>query len=204
VVSAVHPDPLETYLQTVRNHLQSLSPEDTSEIIRELRSHVLDRVKGDLSHATIGATLTRLGDPREIARINLRMRVAAVAVGHPTPLTIARTLTRLAAIGGKGLLIFILSLTGYTFAGCWLLTAVAKPFAPDRVGLWLLPDPTGDLSLSLGRIGAGAGGHEVLGWWIIPIGLVVGAICAFQTYRIDLRFIQELARPQSTAARPTV
>ena len=137
-----------------------------------------------MSNATIGATLTRLGDPREIARINLRMRVAA--------------------IGGKGFLIFILSLTGYAFAGCWLLTALAKPFAPDRVGLWLLPDPTGDLSLSVGRIGAGAAGHEVLGWWIIPIGLVVGAICAFLTYRIDLRFIQELARPQSKAARPTV
>jgi hypothetical protein len=204
VVSAVHPEPLETYLQMVRDHLRSLSPEDTAEIIRELRSHVLDRVNGDLSDATIAATLTRLGDPREIARINLRMRVAAVAVGHPRPLTVARTIARLAAIGGKGFLIFILSLTGYAFAGCWLLTALAKPFAPDRVGLWLLPDPTGDLSLSLGRIGAGAGAREVLGWWIMPIGLVVGITCAFLTYRIDLRFIQELARPQSTAARPTV
>jgi hypothetical protein len=203
VVSAVRPEPLEIYLQTVRDHLQSLSPEDSSEIIGELRSHVLDRVKGDLSNATVSATLTRLGDPREIARINLRMRVAAVAVVHPTPLTVARTTSRLAAVGGKGFLIFILSLTGYV-AGCWLLTALAKPFAPDRVGLWLLPDPTGDLSLSLGRHHAGAAGHDILGWWIIPIGLVVGAICAFLTYRIDLRFFQELARPQSTAALPTV
>jgi len=42
-----------------------------------------------------------------------------------------------------------------------------------------------------------------LGWWIIPIGLIVGGICAFLTYRIDLRFIQQLARRQSTDARPT-
>ena len=201
----MHPEPLKVYLRTVEEHLQSLSPEDSSEIIRELRSHVLDRVKGDLSNATVGATLQKLGDPREIARINLRMRVAAVTVGHPTPLTIARALSRLAAIGGRGFLIFIFSLSGYAFAGCWLLTALAKPFAPDRVGLWLLPDPTGDLSLSLGRIGAGAAGHDVLGWWIIPIGLAVGAICGFLTYRLDLRFVQGLARPQSTAAaRPPV
>jgi hypothetical protein len=192
------------YLQTVRDHLQSLSPEDTSEIIRELRSHVLDRVKDDLSNATVGATLRRLGDPREIARINLRMRVAAGNVAHPTRLTVARKLLHLAAIGGKGFLIFILSLIGYTFAGCWLLTALAKPFAPDRVGLWSLPDPTGDLSLSLGRHGAGVAGHDVLGWWIIPIGLVVGAICAFLTFRVDLRFVQALTRAQSTAARPTL
>ncbi len=153
----MRPEPLEVYLLTVRDHLQSLSPKDSSEIIRELRSHVLDRVKGDLSIATVSATLTRLGDPQEIARINLRMRAAAVAVAHPTPLTVARALRRLAAIGAKAFLIFILSLTGYAFAGCWLLTALAKPFAPDRVGLWMLPDPTGDLSLSLGRHGFGSG-----------------------------------------------
>jgi hypothetical protein len=204
MVSAVHPEPLEVYLQAVEEHLQSLSPEDSSEIILELRSHVLDRVKGDLSDATVSATLTRLGDPREIARINLRMRLAAVAVAHPQLLTAAGILSRLVAIGGKGFLILILSLTGYAFAACWLLTALAKPFAPDRVGLWLLPDPTGDLSFSLGRHGAGAAGHDILGWWIIPIGLLVGAICAFLTYRIDLRFIQELARPQRTVARITV
>jgi hypothetical protein len=201
VVSAVHPEPLERYLQTVKVHLQSLSPEDSLEIIRELRSHILDRIEGDLSDATVSATLTRLGDPREIARINLRMRVAAVAVARPTMSTGARTLSRRAALVGKGCLIFILSLIGYVFAGCWLATAIVKPFAPDRVGLWVLPDPTGDLSLSLGRHGAGAAGHDILGWWIIPIGLAVGAICALLTYRIDLRFIRELARPQCMAGR---
>jgi hypothetical protein len=65
VVSAVHPEPLETYLRTVKDHLQSLSPEDSAEIIRELRSHVLDCVKGDLSNAAVNATLMRLGDPRD-------------------------------------------------------------------------------------------------------------------------------------------
>jgi hypothetical protein len=201
MVSAVRPEPLEAYLQTVEDHLKSLPPEDRSEIVRELQSHVLDRVKGDLSNASVSAALATLGDPREIARINLRMRVAAVAVDDGTPLTVARTLTRLAILGGQGLLTFILSLAGYAFAGCWLLTALAKPFAPDRVGLWLLPDATGDLSLSLGRHGAHAAGHDMLGWWIIPIGLAVGIVCAILTYRFDLRFIRQLARPQSIAGR---
>jgi hypothetical protein len=127
------------------------------------------------------------------------MRAASVAVDHGMPLTVARTLTRLASLGGQGLLTFILSLTGYAIAGCWLLTALAKPFAPDRVGLWLLPDATGDLSLSLGRHGAGVTGHDILGWWIIPIGLTVGIVCAVLTYRFDLRFIRQLARRQSSA-----
>src|SRR5258708_30024890 len=196
MVSAVRPEPLEVYLQTVRDHLQSLSPEDSSEMIRELPRQVLDCVKGELSN--VGATLTRLGDPLEIARINLKMRMAGVAVDHPTPLTVVRTLSRLAAVGAEGLLVFILSLTGYAFASFWLAIAMAKPFVPDRIGLWLLPDPTGDLSFSLGSHAAGTAGHDALGWWIIPLGLVAGFLCAFLTYRIDLRFMKELARPQIT------
>jgi hypothetical protein len=198
MVSAVRPEPLETYLQAVEGHLKSLRPEDRSEIVRELRSHVLDRVKGDLSDASVCATLMTLGDPREIARINLRLRVAAV-VDRGAPLTVVRPLTRLAKVSGEGLLALVLSLAGYAFAGCWLLVALAKPFAPDRVGFWLLPDPQGDLSVSLGRHSASIGGHEVLGWWIIPLGLTIGFVSAFMTYRFDLRFIRELARLQSIA-----
>jgi hypothetical protein len=202
MVSAVLPEPLAMYLQSVEDHLTSLTQEDRSEVIRELRSHVLDRIKGDSSDAAVNAALRRLGDPWEVARINSRMRVAAGSATHGMPLTLASTLARVATLGGKGLCTFILSLTGYAFAGCWLLTALAKPFAPDRVGLWVLPDPTGDLSLSLGRHGPGVAGYDVLGWWIIPIGLVTGVVCAVVTYRVDLRIIRQLVRRQSAETSP--
>jgi hypothetical protein len=201
VANVAHPELLDKYLQTVEGHLKALPSEDRLEVVRELRSHVLDRVKGDLSGANVAAALATLGEPQEIARINLRMRMAAAAVEHSTPLTVARTLTRLAALGGQGLLMFLLSLSGYAFAGCWLFTAFTKPFAPDRVGLWLLPSASGDVSLSLGRHGAGVIGHDVLGWWIIPIGLTVGFACAFATYRFDLRFIRRLARNHIPSGR---
>ena len=199
MVNAVHPESLDTYLQIVKDHLHALSPEDSSEVIRELRSHIMDSTQGDPSNEAVAATLAKLGDPREIARINVRMRMAAVALARPTPLTVVHALSQVAIIGGKGLWVLILSLTGYAFAGCWLATALVKPFAPDRVGLWLLPDPTGDLSLSLGRHGPDVVGHDVLGWWIIPLGLAIGAICGVLTYRVGLRFIRQLARAQSTA-----
>jgi hypothetical protein len=199
VANVAHPELLDKSLQTVEGHLKALPPEDRLEVVRQLRSHVLDRVKGDVSGANVAAALATLGEPQEIARINLRMRMAATAVEHGTPLTVARTLARLAAFGGQGLLMFLLSLSGYAFAGCWLFTAFTKPFAPDRVGLWLLPSTSGDVSLSLGRHGAGVIGHDVLGWWIIPIGLTIGFVCAFATYRFDLRFIRRLASPQHPA-----
>lgn len=194
MVSAVQSELLESYLQTVEEQLRSLPPDDRSEVVRELRSHVLDSTKGELSDAGIRTALAALGDPLEIARINLHMREVADAVELPKPLTVASALTRVVTLGGRALLTFVFSLMGYGFAGCWLLTAFAKPFVPARVGLWVLPDPTGDLSLSLGRRGAGAVGHDILGWWIIPIGVAVGAVCIVLTYRMGLRFIRQSAR----------
>jgi hypothetical protein len=199
VVNVVRPERLELYLQTVANHLKSLPSEDRTEIVRELRSHVLDRVKGDLSDASVSATLATLGDPHEIARINLRMRTA-LAIQPEAPLTVGRSLGRLAILGGRALLTFVFSLAGYAFSGCWIFTALAKPFAPDRVGLWLLPDATGDLSLSLGRRNEGGiNGHDLLGWWIIPVGLAIGILCAVLTYRHNLGFIRRLRSPRSRA-----
>jgi len=189
-----YPEQLERYLQAVAGHLTSLADEDRLEIIRELRSHVLDSVNGDLSQEALKSALAKLGLPRNVAQINLRMRVARAEIKNRTPWYAARAVARLAFLGGEGLWVFILSSIGYAFAGCWLLTALAKPFAPDRVGLWLIPDARGDLSLSLGRHGAGALGHDVLGWWIIPLGLVIASACGVAMYRYDQRFVRRMAR----------
>ncbi|MGO9512400.1 MAG: HAAS signaling domain-containing protein [Steroidobacteraceae bacterium] len=193
MASDAYPEQLEQYLQAVAGHLTSWSHEDRLEVIRELRSHVLDTVNGDFSQDTLTSALAKLGIPRMVAQINLRMRVASAEVNNRTPWNAAKTVARLAFLGSEGLWVFVLSSIGYAFAGCWLLTALAKPFAPDRVGLWLIPDAQGDLSLSLGRHGAGALGHDILGWWIIPLGLVIAGACGVAMYRYDLRFVRRMA-----------
>jgi hypothetical protein len=187
------PEQLEQYLQAVAGYLTSQSDEDRLEIIRELRSHVLDSVNGDFSQDALTSALAKLGLPRKVARINLRIRVASAEGNNPTPWHTAKTVARLAFFGGEGLAVLVLSSVGYAFAGCWLLTALAKPFAPDRVGLWLIPDAHGDLSLSLGRHGAGVLGHDILGWWIIPLGLVIAGACGVVMYRYDRRFVRRIA-----------
>jgi hypothetical protein len=201
MASAGLPEHIETYLRTVEDNLRSLPPEEVAEIARELRSHIRDRIAGDLSDANVSATLKKLGDPREIARINLRMREHAA--GRKSPSTVLRAVAQRAAFSARGLLSLLFSLAGYAFAGCWLFTAVAKPFAPNRVGLWVLPDPTGELSLSLGRREADFAGYELLGWWIIPIGLGIGIACCAFIYRLNLRTIRKMATLRSAARRLT-
>jgi hypothetical protein len=193
------PERIEAYLRTVKDHLRSLHPEEVAEIARELRSHIQDRIAGDLSDANVCATLEKLGDPRDIAAVNLRMRTAAGE--GKSPRSLPRTVGRWAARSARGLLMLLLSLAGYGVAACWLFTVVAKPFAPDQVGLWLLPDATGDLTLSLGRH-ADVAGNDLLGWWIMPIGLAIGIGCAALTYRLNARAFRKSAMLRGAARHP--
>jgi len=161
----------------------------------------LDSTDGDLSEPALTRALVALGTPKDVAQLNLRMRVVGANINNWSPRDIARAVTRLALLGGEGLWVFVLSIVGYTFAGCWLLTALAKPFAPDRVGLWLMPDAQGDVSLSLGRHGAGTVGHDIFGWWIIPLGLTIAATCAAALYRYDVRFLRRVANSRRLPTR---
>jgi hypothetical protein len=84
-------------------------------------------------------------------------------------------------------------------SGALLVTAaLLKPFAPDRVGLWIQDAPDGpDISLGITRSPAGP---EILGWWSIPIGLLLGAGLLFVTWRFSLtavRRLGEVARRRS-------
>jgi hypothetical protein len=184
---------LETYLHEVRSRLHGLSASEVSEIVQELRSHVLDAVSGDASEARIADALRKLGSAQEIARMNMSMRVATRSLTHRSPLRVLHTLVRLAGLTVRGAIVLFISLVGYGFAASWLITALAKPLLPREVGLWMLPDKNGDLSFSLGSHGLPTVGHDLLGWWIVPIGLLVGFAAAYLTYRFDLAAIRRMA-----------
>ncbi len=71
----------------------------------------------------------------------------------------------------------------------FLLFALIKPFFPANAGLWVGPD---QFSFSF-RMGAtmtnpSSSVHEVLGWWLIPICLVVGSLSLAITTKL-LQFL---------------
>jgi hypothetical protein len=104
-----------------------------------------------------------------------------VAVSHD------RSLFRWASLSG-GFFVLLGSMLGYFFGGAFILVALPKPFHPDAAGLWTWRNTTGDLNLSL-RLGFESGvasGHEVLGRWIIPLGLIAGCGLVILTMRVDL------------------
>ena len=198
--SAKAPEKLDAYLQEVRANLRGLPSAEVSEILMELRSHVLDFAAGDLSDARIAEALEKLGAPREIARLNMSMRVAAQSLDHRGLVAVGGTLLRLARLSVRGLVALIISIMGYGLALSWLITALAKPFAPDHVGLWLVPEKGGELAVSLGAHSGTVAGHDLLGWWVVPIGIVLGIGIGYLTYRYDLSAIRRMAQGRLRAA----
>jgi len=181
---------IDAYLERVRSLLAGLSRQEVSEILAELRSHILDKsaAAGDSSPARVDATLSALGSPEELAAQYLTNDLLARAEVSRSPVMVIRSLMRWASLSFAGILVLAVSIVGY-FMGCvFLALAVLKPWHPQTAGVWLYPGSAGDTELSF-RLGFGvppAGAHEVLGWWIVPLGLVAGAVLIVVTTRFAL------------------
>jgi HAAS len=190
-------EPVHVYLAEVAAELRALPAAEVEEIVRELHSHVLGRLGGDRDQASVTAILERLGDPRAIAHEYLEARSGERDVERSGPDATDAFTGRL--VGWAGATMRVLgSVLAYGFAACWLFTALAKPFHPARVGLWLLPDASGDLNLSLGSHAAGETGRDLLGWWIVPLGLALSAALASVTWRWNCRLIRRWRSGRST------
>ena len=169
---------IEAYLSKLRVRLRGLSKEEVADIVEELRSHILDKatVNGELMATGVDAALDGLGRPDDLANGYVTDAALARAETSRSPLRILASLFRWASLSVAGFFVLLASLVGYFLGVALILCALLKPIHPESAGLWRYRDSSGDLGLSL-RLGFGsapANGHDVLGWWIVPIGLIVG------------------------------
>jgi hypothetical protein len=164
---------LEGYLAELRQGLGRLPEPERAEIVAELRGHVLESAGGggNPSGSSMAAALARLGPASELARQYLAESVLVRAEHSRSPWLLLKGLVRAATLSVAGLFALLGLLVGYGLALSLALAAVRKPMAPDRVGLWQVGDDA--VSLTLGW-GAPAAGREILGWWIVPLGLLAG------------------------------
>jgi hypothetical protein len=193
---------IDAYLGALRKRLRGMREEDAREIVEELRSHILD--KSIATPAEVDATLAALGSPENLAGQYLTDDLLARAQSSGSLWLILRSLFRWASISVAGFFILLGSVVGYFLGVVFVWAAFLKPIHPSTIGLWMIPKPDADyeLSLHMGFSGPPAGGHELLGWWIIPLGLVVGFGLFFGTLRIDQWCIGKFRKSLSLGMRP--
>jgi hypothetical protein len=181
---------VETYLGRLRVRLRGINDLDVREIVEELRFHILDKagMSGEVTAAGVDAALAALGSPEELASEYLTDSLLARAEVSRSPVQILESLFHWASLSVAGFFVLLGSILGYFFGVVFVLCALVKPFHPQTAGLWVYRDSTGNLVTSF-RLGFGSppvGGRDVLGWWIVPIGLVVGCGLLMLTTRFAL------------------
>jgi hypothetical protein len=169
---------IDAYLKSLSNGLRGIKKADALEIVEELRSHIIEKASasGELTIAGVDAALTLLGSPEDLARQYETDDLLSRVEMSRTPLRILESLFRWASLSVAGVVVLGGSLLGYFSGALLILCAILKPIHPQTAGLWVSRDSTGDLMVSMG-LGFGKvpeGARDVLGWWIVPIGLLVG------------------------------
>ncbi len=187
---------IEAYLKLLRKGLRGITDENAREIVEELRSHILDKasVSGNVTAVGVDAALARLGTPEEIAHQYVTDDLLARAEATRSPLVILNSLLRWAGLSVAGAIVFLGSLIGYFLALVFALVALLKPLHPQSAGLWRLPDQPNSYSIRLGFGSVPAGGRELLGWWIVPIGLFLGYGLFLLTTRFALWSVRQYRR----------
>jgi hypothetical protein len=192
---------IKKYLHDVGAGLRTLPSEQARDIVEELRSHIGDKVAagGDMTPAGVDSVLSGLGHPEDLASLYLTDDLQVRALVSRSPLLILRSLFRWASMSFAGLFVLLGSLAGYFVAVTLVFCALAKPIHPYTAGLWMIREEGDPYSLSL-RLGLGSvppGSRDLLGFWIVPIGAVVGFGLFFLTARFGLWAIRRLRRGPS-------
>lgn len=187
---------LDGYLSALRSRLRGLPDAEVSDIVEELRSHIRDSAtaRGELVEMEVLAVLQRLGTPEGLASQYVTDSLLLRAGRSRSPWLLLKTLARWATMSVAGASALLGLLTGYALAVSLALTAVVKPFAPDRAGLWWATEDGFSLHIGLGG-GPAEQGVELLGWWIVPLGLAAGAGCFWLTMRYGRWCIRRFRRP---------
>ena len=165
---------IQRYVSRLRRALSGLGESEVDDIALEIRGHIAECVEGsDDPTSSARRVLEALGDPEELAARYQTEAVLARGRAGRSPLAVLQAVQRWAMEGLFGLLIFLAGVAGYGTAIALVGMALLKPFFPHHVGFWWSPPEMVILGV--------AGGPpdprlELLGWWIVPLGVVAGCL----------------------------
>lgn len=187
---------MNRYLRRLRWGLSSLSEDDRREIAREVASHLVDRLGSSPSVEGLQEELAKLGAPEEYARQFIESFDLSSAIASGSPWRMLHQALRVAGnsaltVAGSAGLLMLLAVSVSLMA-----LAPLKLIFPQHVGLWLAMDRGFLAAGFLARPPAGV--PEVLGYWIIPVAVLLG-IALFKVSTVLLR--QLLLSQQEAAHR---
>jgi hypothetical protein len=188
---------IDSYLAALRRQLRDLLDEDINDIVEEIRGHILDKSSGESPADSVASTLAALGTPEELAGRYRTEELLKRAQLARSPSLMARSLMRWATVSVAGLVVFVISVVGYCLGGWMVVFGALKIISPRGTGVWwtAYPDGTHSLGMGSGNQPPAVNAHDVLGWWLVPIGLLIGGMLLLLTFRFDVWSVRKFSRP---------
>jgi uncharacterized membrane protein len=172
------------YLYVLERSLRSsLPPEVVTDAVREVESHIRERVAETEplpdERAAVERLLAALGTPTRVARgYSLELSVEeALTTGRVT--STLRAIWLIATMTLTGFFGAIALFTGYVTGVAFLFSALIAAVLPGSVGLILVEGvPTG-----FGTRTPAPGVEIVAGWWVVPLCLALGLTVLVLTHK---------------------
>jgi hypothetical protein len=185
------PESVERYLERLKKALHGADPKEQEEILSDIRSLISEHLEtAERSQAAADAVLQRLGPPEALAEAYRMEGLLAQAAHSSAPLVILKATLRWAMEGVLGFITAMVVFIGYTLSLGFASIAVLKPIFPADTGLWVGP---GVFFFGMGRPHPN-GVSEVLGYWVIPVSILLALASFVLTTRLTRWFIQRRAQ----------
>ncbi|HKW61378.1 MAG TPA: hypothetical protein VJN89_02430 [Candidatus Acidoferrum sp.] len=186
---------IENYLAQVRAALRGLPDGEIDDIQRELRSHVIELAGNDA--ARVDSALESLGDPVDLAKTYRAGNQMVQAECSGSPLVILQGLRHAGRSWLGRFSATVLYVLGYIYVVKLWVVAADKVIASSRTGLWYTPGNVWSLTLvTNGNPPADA--RELLGWWLIPIGVAAGWALRYVTDRVARWWVGRYRRQKAS------
>ena len=179
------------YLFVLQRSLKTFLPaESVRDAVREIESHVRDRVAAveasPNEREALERILAELGPPLRVAQAYSAERTIEEAVTTGRFVAILRAMLHLAASTMMGFMAAVGLSFGYIVAFAFVAIAILKPIFPDNVGIQFV-----------NGVPVGLGAHFPLkpgldlrgGYWVIPIALASGLGILVGTHRGARKFL---------------
>lgn len=167
----------DQYFRRVNRFSKTLDRDLQKELQLEIQDHLYESFKqetGESEAVRLLNAIDKIGDPEEYIKPMVADRLLSSASRTLNPKTILKGLYYYLFGSIKRFFVSLFFSIGYLIVITFGIIAILKPFFPNNVGIFLDKDgfPT-----NIGIIGDSSPLQtDVLGYWIIPIGIVVSLL----------------------------
>lgn len=202
------------YLFVLERSLTFLPRETARDVVREIDSHLRDRIAAADARpderAALEKILNDLGPPLRVAQAYSVERAVDEAVTTGRIWAMLRAVWHVAMSGVTGFFAGFLVLWGYVIGAALVVLGMLKPVFPENVGFWVNNESAWKGFELAFRMGFGPGvrsEHLVGGYWVMPICIVAGLGLVFLTHRGARAFLNWWRRrrlPFTISLRPAL